>query len=98
MSRFHQFGRIRHFQFHHVAGCERARFQLAHPVRRMNAQNVLVARDLRAQEILGYSYVFTEQHFVDQTEFLRRKDVRAEIEIVAFVIDQFERKHGIGRS
>jgi hypothetical protein len=34
---------------------------------------------------------FAEKHFINEAEFLRRKDVRAKVQVVALVINQFER-------
>src|SRR5258708_559754 len=89
---FNQFFRIGHFQRHHFAGRERSSLQLSNPVRRVHAQDIFVACGILAQEIFFRSDVFAEKHFVNKPEFLRRKNVRPKIQIIALVIYQLEWK------
>ena len=52
-----------------------------------------------AAEILWRGEAVIQQALVNQTELLRRENMMAEIEIVAFVIDKLERQHeGYGTS
>ena len=94
---FDEFWRIRHFQFHHVAGSECAGFQFAHPVRSVHAQNVFVGRRIWAHKIFLLGESLAEKHFIDEAEFLGWENVRTKIQIVALVIDQFERQHDAWR-
>ncbi len=59
----------------------------------MDQQQVFVRRGLGRDEILGRGEAFAQQAVADHAEFLRGKNVAAEIEIVALVIDQVERQH-----
>src|ERR1700694_5273160 len=83
---------MRHFQQHQFAGSERAGLQFAHPVRRVNAQQVFVARRIWTQKIFLCGDGFAEQHFMDEAKFLRWKNMRAEIQIIPLVIHQLEWK------
>jgi hypothetical protein len=62
----------------------------------VDAQDVLVSCAIRAQEILFPGDAFGEQRLGNQSKFLRGKNMRAKVEVVAFMVDEFEGKH-IGR-
>jgi hypothetical protein len=63
----------------------------------VDAQDVFIVRGIGAQKILLGRDAFAEKHFVDEPEFLRGKNVRAEIQIIAFMVNQSERQHGAWR-
>ena len=92
-----EFWRIGHFHLHHLAGSECAGFQFAHPVRSVHAQNVFVGRRIWAHKIFLLGESLAEKHFIDEAEFLGWENVRTKIQIVALVIDQFERQHDAWR-
>src|SRR5271165_2726535 len=63
------------------------------PVGGVHAEDVRVAGRVGAEEIFFRGDSFGHESFGDETEFLRGEDVRAEVQVVAFVIDEFEGKH-----
>ena len=92
----HRRDRDRDFKFHALAESQRIGFQPLDPGRGVHAQHVFIGRGLRREKILLVRDSLFDQLIVDQTEFLRRENVRAKIEIVLRVIDQLERQHGSG--
>ena len=75
---------------------ERSGEELAHVVRRMDAQNVFVRGGLGREKIFGRGKAFRQETVVNQAIFLRGENVRAEVEIVGVVVDQLERQHDGG--
>ena len=59
----------------------------------MDAADVGVGCRLRTENVVGRGNAVVEEFVVDQAEFFGGKDVSAEIEVVALVVDQFEGKH-----
>ena len=59
----------------------------------MDAKHIFVGGGLRREEILGSSHPLAQELFGDEPELLRGKNVRAEIQVVAVVIDKFEGEH-----
>src|SRR5712672_3064997 len=95
--RVHQLPRIRNFQQHYLAGRERSRLELANPFRSVDAKYVLVARWLRLSEIFAGCDLLRDQRLSNQPEFLRRENVRPQIQIIFIVVDNLEGKHIPGR-
>ena len=89
----HQLLRIRNLQHHDFGVRKRPRLQLANIIRSVNTQNVFILRRRRRQEIAGRRDAISQQAFVDQPVFLRRKYMRAQVQIVAIVVNKFEWKH-----
>ena len=89
-----EFRRIRDFELHLFAGGECPGFEFVDPVGRMDAQDVGVGGGFRAEKVFNVGDGVVEEFVVNEAEFLRRKDVGAEMQVVVFVIDEFERKHG----
>ena len=85
--------RKRNFQLHPFAQRQGIGLQFVHVGRRVHAQNVFVRRGLRLQEIARLRDSLGEQRVVDQSEFLRGENVRAEVQIVLRVINDLERQH-----
>src|SRR5579862_3668120 len=50
----------------------------------------------RLDEVFGSGDFFAQQELLDHSEFLRGKNVGAKIEIVAGMVNDFERQHGTG--
>ena len=65
------------------------------PVFGVDSADVGVASGFRAEKVAGFGDGVVEEFVVDQAEFFGGKDVGAEIEVVAFVVDEFEGQHGI---
>jgi hypothetical protein len=49
----------------------------------------------RLGDILSCGKVVAQEQLVDQSEFLRRKNVRAKIQVVARMVDDLERQHDV---
>jgi hypothetical protein len=60
----------------------------------MDEENVGIARGLGNEKIGSVGEALGKKRVVNQTIFLRRKDMRAEIQVVAVVIDKLEGQHG----
>jgi hypothetical protein len=60
----------------------------------VNAEKVLVGGAIGFHDVVRRGDFFAEEEFVEQAEFLRWENVCAEIEIVAWVVDEFEWEHG----
>lgn len=67
--------------------------QLVDIILRMNAQNIRIGCRSGKEKIIGRGKAVRQELVVDHAIFLRRKNVRAQVEIVAVVIDKFERQH-----
>src|SRR6266481_1709038 len=94
---FNELWRVRHLKPHFFAGGQGSGLQLTHPICRVNTKNVFVRGRVWRQEIVFCGDSLAQQQLGNETEFLRRKNVFAEIQVVAFVIDQFERQHRVLR-
>ena len=90
----HEFGRIRDLEFHLFAVRKRAGFEFLDPVRGVDTKDVGVGGRFGAEEVVDLSNAVVEEFVVNKAEFLRREDVGAEVEIVPFVVDEFEGEHG----
>jgi hypothetical protein len=64
------------------------------PVFGVNATDVGIGGGFRAEKVAGFGDAVVEEFVVDQAKFFGRENVGAEIEVVAFVVDEFEGKHG----
>jgi hypothetical protein len=64
----------------------------------MDTQNVIVARRHGLQEVLLRGYSLLQEPFVNETVFLRRKNMRTQIQVVAFVVNELERQHAVSLS
>src|SRR5208337_776454 len=88
-----EFRRVGHFENHQIVLRERAGLELVHPVGRVHALDIRVGGGFRAKEIIGEGDAVFHQLIGDQAVFLRGKDVRAQVEIVEFVVDELEGQH-----
>jgi len=59
----------------------------------VNAKEILVRGAVWPDNIFLRGNLFAEQKFVKQREFLRGKNMRAKIQIVAGMINELERQH-----
>ncbi len=59
----------------------------------MHAQEILVLRGLWGREIVRLCESIGQKPVTNEPVFSRRKDVRAEIQVVTVVIDKLERQH-----
>lgn len=89
-----EFLRIRHLEPHLFAGGQRASLQLARPICRMDAEDVLIGGRRGPQKVFFHGDSLVPEHFRDETKLLRRKDMWAKIKIVTFVENQLEGQHG----
>src|ERR1041384_2241584 len=64
------------------------------PFRSVDSQQVFVGSGQRLEDVIGRGDSFAQEKFIEQAKFLRWKNVRTEIEIVARVVDEFEWQHG----
>ena len=60
----------------------------------MDAENILVGGTIGLHEVGGQGNFLLQQEFVKKAEFLRGKNVCAEIQIITGMIDELEGKHG----
>jgi len=93
-ERPHQFGRIRDLEFHLFAVRKRAGFEFLDPVRGVHPKDVCVGSRFGAEEVVELGNAVVEEFIVNETEFLRRENMGAEVEVVAFMIDELEGEHG----
>jgi len=61
----------------------------------VNAEKVLVGGAVGLNDVVRRGDFFAEEKFVEEAEFLRWENVCAEVEIVAWVVDEFEWEHGM---
>ena len=61
----------------------------------MHAQEIGVGGRFGKEKIGFVCYFGADQLFGDEAEFLRGKDVRAEVQVIAGMVDNLERKHGV---
>jgi len=59
----------------------------------VNAQHILIGRRSGHEEIIRRGDALRQKSFTHQAVLLRRKNVRAQIQIVALMINQFEWQH-----
>src|SRR5882724_5018823 len=88
-----QFRRIRHLQFHNFARRQRSVLQFSDPLPRVHAQQIRVRSFLRQNEIFRRGDLFPQKLQLNQSEFLRRKNVRTKVQIIVGVINNFEGQH-----
>ena len=67
--------------------------QPLHPIRRMHQHQIVIGGGLGLDEIIRTRESVRQQAFTDQAKLLRWENMRTQIEIVAGVINKFERKH-----
>jgi len=72
---------------------QRAGAQPLHPIPVVDQQQVGLASRLGLDQILGGGQAIPQQPFAEQTEFLRRENVVAQVQVVARMIDQLEGQH-----
>jgi hypothetical protein len=60
----------------------------------MDEENIGVPRGLGNEKIGNVGEALGKKRVVDETIFLRRKDMRAEIQVVTVVVNKFEGQHG----
>src|SRR2546430_17603093 len=88
-----QFHRKRPFQVYALYLRQRSVPKVDNPLRGVHAQQIHVARFLRQSKILRPGDSFAQEHQLYQSEFLRWKNVRSQIQIIVRVIDQLEGQH-----
>ncbi len=81
------------FEFHEFAGGERGGFEFVDPVRSVDEEDVGVGGGIGAEDVFGGCNGVAEKFVGDEAEFLRGEDVGAEVEVVAFVVEEFEGEH-----
>src|SRR5712675_1559154 len=95
--RLHQLPRVWDLQQHHLAGGQHSGFQLADPLRSMDAKYVLIARRLRPHEIFARRNLLRDKRLGNQPKLLRRENMRPQIQIIFIVVDNLKGKHVLGR-
>ena len=93
-----EFGGIGDFQFHLIARGQCAGFELLDPVFGVDAEDIGVGCGFGAEEVARFSDAFVQEFVVDEAKFFGGKDVGAEIEVVALVVDEFEGQHECNQS
>ena len=64
------------------------------PVFGVDAENVGVGCGFGAEKVGWRGDAVVEEFVVDEAEFFGGEDVGAEVEVVTFVVDEFEGEHG----
>ena len=82
--------RVRDLQAQDLVIGEGAGPQTPDPAVIVHQQHVVVGGRLGLDEVLRVGEAVAHQRVVDPAEFLRRKHVFAQVEVVAFVIDEME--------
>ena len=86
--------RIGHFELDQVVVAETAVFKLVDPLGGVDEQDVGTCGQRRLKEVVGAGEEFVDQELADEAVLDGREDMIAELQVVAFVIDQRERQHG----
>lgn len=85
---FDQFLGVRNLHAQFFDGAERAGLEFVDILGRVNEQNVLVGGGCGRDEVRRRGEFLFDERIVDEAIFLRWKNVRAEVEVVTFVIDE----------
>src|SRR5882762_8242354 len=96
--RLHQLPRVWDLQQHHLAGRQRSGFQLANPLRSVDAKHVLITRRLRLHEVLADGNLLRDKRLGNQPKLLRRENMRPQIQIIFIAVDNLKGKHVLGRA
>ena len=89
---FRHLTRVRKLQLHKLVISERAGLEAVYPAGLMDAEDILVAGWLGLKKIGFFGEALQEEAVVNQPELLRGKNVRADIQVVAGMPDEFEGK------
>src|SRR5262249_59258961 len=91
---FHHVARVGNLEAQDLLIGQGAAAQLLHPGGVVYQADVVVGGRLWRREVLVHGEAGTQQAVVQPAEFLGRKDVVAQVQVVAFVVDHAVRKHG----
>ena len=83
-----EFFGVRNFHAQLFDGAERAGLEFVDVFARVDAQNVFVGGRRGRNEVCGRGEFLFDKRIVDEAVFLRRKNVRAEMKIIALVVDE----------
>ena len=95
-ERLHHLPRIRDLQPQDVLIAQRAAAQFGDPLCVVHQPHVLIGGRLGLDEIFRRGEARAQHAVVQPAVFLRGKDVLAQMQIVAFVVNQPKRQHGPG--
>ena len=89
----YEFWRVGYFELHFFAAGQRAGFKFINPIGGVDAEDIFVCCRFGPEKVRLGGDMVGQEFFCDQAEFLRGEDVRAEVQVVALVIDEFEWQH-----
>lgn len=88
-----EFFGIRDFHAKDFVGSESAGFEFVDVGRSVNAENVVVGGRNGGDDVGRRGEFLRDEGVADEAVFLRGEDVRAEVEVVAVVVDEGEWRH-----
>ena len=92
-ARFDEFFRVRNFHAQLFDRTERAGLEFVDIFVRVDAQNIFVGSRRWRDEVGRRGEFLFDERVADEAVFLRWENVRAEVEVVAFVVDERDGRH-----